>query len=99
VCWAKMATTDNILLRRGTPAEAGLDPLRLNSVWELLEGWTREGLVPTATIAVAREGVQLETRAFGSASRNGLPALRAGWSFSCGIGDEARNRDRSDAAR
>lgn len=56
-------------LRHGTPVDCGLDPHRLQAAWDLLDAWARDGSVPGATIAVARRGVRLETRAFGSGAK------------------------------
>ncbi|HJP31740.1 MAG TPA: serine hydrolase domain-containing protein [Candidatus Latescibacteria bacterium] len=58
-------------LRHGTPTDAGFDSRRLANVWDLLDTWQRDGLVPGATIAIARNGVQLESRAFGSGLNSG----------------------------
>ncbi len=56
-------------LRHGTPVDAGLDPHRLQAAWDLLDAWARDGSVPGATIAVARRGVRLSIRAFGSGAK------------------------------
>lgn len=64
-----LETDDGSGLRHGTPGDAGLDPDRLQGAWDLLDAWARDGSVPGAAIAVARRGVLLETRAFGSGAK------------------------------
>ena len=53
------------MLTIGTPEEAGLCRERLKQALKLLERWTKEGKVPGAAIAVARNGVLAELRGFG----------------------------------
>lgn len=52
-------------LRAGTAQEAGLDAGQLERAYALLGEWAADGSVPGATIAVARHGVHVPTRAFG----------------------------------
>ena len=53
------------MLTIGTPEEAGLCRERLKQALKLLERWTKEGKVPGAAIAVARNGVLVEPMGFG----------------------------------
>ncbi|MCC7261888.1 MAG: beta-lactamase family protein [Candidatus Latescibacteria bacterium] len=53
-------------LRSGTPEQAGLDPGRLQRAYSLLDGWAQAGRVPGGALALARNGVLLPPRAFGS---------------------------------
>jgi len=55
-------------LLRGSAGEAGLDPERLNRVYERLEQWAAEKRVPGSAIAVARNSVLVEPRGFGAGS-------------------------------
>ena len=52
-------------LRRGNPADAGLDPRRLQHAYDLLSEWSEQNRIPGAALAVARHGVLLEPRACG----------------------------------
>jgi len=53
------------MLTIGTPEEAGLCRERLKQALKLLKRWTKEGKVPGAAIAVARNGVLVEPIGFG----------------------------------
>jgi len=53
------------ILRRGTAQEAGIDPVRLQSAFGLLERWAASGEVAGSAVAVARHGILLEPRGFG----------------------------------
>jgi len=53
------------ILRRGTADEAGVDPIRLQHAFDLLERWAASDQVPGSALAVARHGILLEPRGFG----------------------------------
>ena len=53
-------------LQRGTAAAAGIDAGRLQKACALLEEWAATGSVPGAALALARNGILLPTRSFGS---------------------------------
>ena len=52
-------------LESRSPEEAGLDEGRLDKAYRLLAAWADSGEVPASAVAVARNGVLLEPRAFG----------------------------------
>ncbi|MBT4101582.1 MAG: beta-lactamase family protein [Gemmatimonadetes bacterium] len=49
----------------GTPAAAGFEPTRLETAYDLVARWIAQGDVAGAVVAIARNGVMLESRAFG----------------------------------
>lgn len=53
------------MLTTGTPEEAGLCGDHLERAFRLMEGWTAEGKVHGAAIAIARNGVLIKPRGFG----------------------------------
>jgi CubicO group peptidase (beta-lactamase class C family) len=57
-------------LQPGTPREAGLDPSRLDRVYEMLETWAREEKIQGGSLAVTRNGVLVEPRGFGVRKRS-----------------------------
>jgi len=56
-------------LQPGNPQDAGLDPDRLDRVYEMLETWVREEKIQGGSLAVARNGVLVEPRGFGVRKR------------------------------
>jgi CubicO group peptidase (beta-lactamase class C family) len=73
---------DNSLSTIATSAEllkAGLDPVRLQKAYDLLEGWTagENGPIPGGAIAVGRKGMLVEPRYFGrQGPETGAPPIR-----------------------
>ncbi len=53
------------ILREGTPAEAGMDPAKIQRVRELTAGWVRDGDTPSVAFLVARHGVIVLNEAIG----------------------------------
>jgi len=47
------------------PESVGVDPQRLECVFDLIENWTTSGVMPGATLLVARKGKIVAHRAFG----------------------------------
>src|SRR5262249_53579320 len=52
-------------LPRATPTEIGLDPVRLQRAYELLQQWAADDKLPAAGLAVGRKGRLLEPQTFG----------------------------------
>lgn len=59
-----MATTDASKPAKG-PEDLGVDPGRLEHATALIEGWCKQGLIPGATLCIARNGHVLVQRGFG----------------------------------
>jgi CubicO group peptidase (beta-lactamase class C family) len=47
------------------PEEIGIDPARLQRAYDLLDGWTRSGVVPGGAIIVGRHGKTIAPKFFG----------------------------------
>jgi serine-type D-Ala-D-Ala carboxypeptidase len=58
-------TMHGLMLREGTPEEAGMDPARVERLRELLAGWVACGDTPSAVACVARRGVIVLHEAYG----------------------------------
>ena len=54
-----------LILREGTPEEAGMDPVRVARLRDLLAGWVACGDTPSAAACVARRGVIVLHEAYG----------------------------------
>jgi len=54
------------VLRQGRPAEAGLDPAGLTAADAALVAAVRDGVIPGAALAVARRGVLVRLRGYGT---------------------------------
>ena len=52
-------------LRRGSPAEAGMLPERIDRARDLCAGWVKNGHTPSLSVCVARRGVIVLHEAFG----------------------------------
>jgi serine-type D-Ala-D-Ala carboxypeptidase len=63
-------------LRYGTPAEAGMDPERVDRIRERGEAWLAEGFTPSLVLLAARGGVIFLHEAFGTVGEGGAPAGR-----------------------
>jgi CubicO group peptidase (beta-lactamase class C family) len=59
-----------------SPQALGLDPVRLDRVWDLLRHWTETDRVPAAALCVGRHGRMLEPRFFGRQRPGGEAPLR-----------------------
>lgn len=57
-----------------SPAELGIDPAKLEALFERAEREVREGLLPSAQVAVARHGRLAGVRAFGAVTHEGQAA-------------------------
>lgn len=55
----------NHLLREGTPEDAGMDPVRVRRLRELISGWVANGDTPSVAVLVARRGIVVLHDAFG----------------------------------
>ncbi len=56
-----------------SPESVGIDPEKLSALFDRAEKEVRDGLLPSAQIAVARHGKIVGRRSFGSVSRQGTP--------------------------
>jgi CubicO group peptidase (beta-lactamase class C family) len=54
-----------MILRKGTPEEAGFSPERMAGVKDLAAGWVDEGITPSLVVLAARRGVIALHEAFG----------------------------------
>ena len=65
------------------PAEAGLDPAKVEAMLERAQREVREGLLPSCQVAIARNGKIGAAAAFGEAVQGGakspLPTIRSTW--------------------
>ena len=61
-----------------SPESVGVDPSRLEALFARVEKEVREGLLPSAQVAVARQGRIAGMRSFGSVSHEGRAAAPAG---------------------
>lgn len=57
-----------------SPQSAGIDPMKLEAVFERAAREVQEGLLPSAQIALARNGQIVDMRSFGSVTHEGRPA-------------------------
>jgi CubicO group peptidase (beta-lactamase class C family) len=57
-----------------SPGEVGVDPERLEALFDRAEREVREGLLPSAQVAVARHGRIAGMRSFGTVTHHGRPA-------------------------
>ena len=62
-----------------SPAEAGLDPAKVEAMLERAQREVREGLLPSCQVAIARNGKIGAAAAFGEAVQGGVkqPATNA----------------------
>ena len=69
-----MTTTPETAARWESPEAAGIDPAKLEALFERAAREVNDGLLPSAQIAVARHGKLVATRTFGSVTHNGQAA-------------------------
>src|SRR5262245_21365665 len=61
----RMSQMRSPVLREGKPEHAGMDPVRVQRLRELVGGWVKSGDTPSVVVLVARHGVVVLHEAFG----------------------------------
>lgn len=70
-------------LLASTPESVGIDPAKLEALFERAEREVRQGILPSVQIAVAREGKIAGMQTFGRATFGGVPAEASDDSLYC----------------
>ena len=70
-----VAGTNNVVLRNGTPEEAGLDPHKIQMIDDIVQKHIDNGIAPGAVVLVAKDGIIVKNQAYGYAQKYDMGKL------------------------